>query len=117
MTAGDYWALAGMLAGFVGLPGSIIIMMLSRMSSQQDLFRSETRAELKAMDGRMNELERTKVGKQDWLREAVSTREKVDKVAECVARIDSRLEGEFGTSAAMNRLAESVERVLIKVQK
>lgn len=93
------------LAVLNGVPLTLLLILLRNNTRRID--RIETR---------LDEVEDNKVAKRDWMRESISTRDKVDQAIERLAGIDSKLDAEFGMSAALNRVADSMSRLAEKKQ-
>lgn len=120
LTLGDYAALTGIL----GTPLTVGILLLNSIRGQV----KATSDKLTNMDQRLETLERDRVDRSthrdlvdrvadmekskaeriDWLRDSVSTREKIDMVAENVANISGKLDALYGISAAAVRIEAAI---------
>lgn len=116
MTTGNYLAIAGLLAAFVGLPGGIVILMLRGLrndyaAARTDLatFRRETRDEFDAVANRIGEVERNKVAQADWVRVATSQMNRMNRMSEQLSELSGKIDASMGVGAGIIRVAQAIE--------
>lgn len=98
MTAADYFAIAGLLAAFVALPGGLIGISLRGLRQQ-----------LARMDERLLDVEQTKVSHAEWVRVTVSHNNRMNRVSEQLAELIGKMDANFGIPAGLNRIAAALE--------
>jgi hypothetical protein len=99
MTATDYLAIAGLLAGFVALPGAVIGVSLRGLHK-----------ELARMDERLLNVEQHKVSHAEWVRVTVSHNNRMDRVSEQLAELSGKMDATFGIPAGLTRIAAALEQ-------
>lgn len=108
------------LSDFAVIGGMLLAMTTALLFNIKTLNRRVEAVEQHARDvndkveERSRELEDKKVDKKDWLRVTLSTRQKVDHLGEQLLKIESKLDADFGMSAAVNRLADGVIKAMEK---
>lgn len=117
MTAGDFLAIAGLLAAFVGLPGSIMVFMIKGLrdehaTTRTDLafYRRETQQELAAIRSRIDDVERDKVEQKDWVRVATGQMNRMNRMSEQIAELGGKLDATMSVGAGIARIATAIER-------
>ena len=98
MTAMDYFAVAGLLAAFVALPGGLIGISLRGL-----------RKELSRMDERLVDVEQHKVSHADWVRVCASQNNRMNRVSEQLAELSGKMDATFGIPTGLNRIAKALE--------
>ena len=99
LTLGDYSILALLFGG----PLTLQVFVLKGLHRRVDV-----------VESRVRDLEKSKLGRIDWLREVGTTRRKMDALAEQLAAIGGRLDAEFGMRAVLGRLADAMTRLAEK---
>ncbi len=110
LTAGDYLAIAGLLSAFVGLPATIILVMLRRVETGAASFRAEIRSHLQRLDDRVGELESGKVSHLDWVRVTTSHLNRLNALSTQMAELCGKIDGSLGMGAGVMRIARALER-------
>jgi len=110
LTSGDYLTIAGLLAAFMTLPGTIIILMLTGLRADNVKFRAEIREALATLDVRITQVEQNKLGREDWIRVTASQTNRLNRVSEQLAELSGQMNAQFGTSGALNRIADVIEK-------
>jgi len=98
MTATDYLAIAGLLAGFVALPGAVIGASLRGLHK-----------ELARMDERLLNVETVKVSHEDWVRVCASQNNRMNRISEQLAELCGKMDATFGIPTGLNRIAKALE--------
>ena len=98
MTATDYLAIAGLLAGFVALPGAVIGVSLRGLHK-----------ELGRMDERLVNVEQGNVSHADWVRVCASQNNRMNRVSEQLAELSGKIDATIGILPAVNRIAKALE--------
>ncbi len=96
---GDYTVIAGMLAATTGS----LLFYLKTLTRRVEV-----------VERRADKVTEDKVDRRDWLREALSTRAKVDHLSEQLVGIDRKLDAEWGMAAAVNRVADRIAAAMEK---
>lgn len=112
LSGGDYLAIAGLLAAFLGLPGMILIGLVRGLSKSLDAAITRVHERIDQVDQKVAALDGAKIDRKDFLREVIGSRQKLDRVSEQIAGINGRLDAEFGVGAAINNLAGHVGKLL-----
>ncbi|MEK6675563.1 MAG: hypothetical protein AABZ47_07905 [Planctomycetota bacterium] len=102
LSIGDYAALVSILA--VALTGARFLIL----PIQQGV--AKIGDEQRRQDARLTSLEKDKVDRVDWAREVLRSSERLDRVSEAIAKIDGKLDANYGMTGAVNRLAEVMAR-------
>ena len=98
LTGSDYFAIAGLLAGFVGLPGALIVMSLKNV-----------RGDMAKMDARLSVVEQEKVSHAEWVRVTVSHNNRMERVCEQLAELSGKMDANFGIPRGLSRIADALE--------
>lgn len=110
LTLADYAAIAGMMVAIIGLPLGVLGWQMRNMSAAIETHDKRIREIETRHDERFREIEAEKVDKKDWIRESMSVRTKIDAMTSKLAAIDAKIDASYGVGAAINRLAERMER-------
>ncbi len=110
LTSGDYLAIAGLLAAFVALPGTIAIFMLKGVRGDNVLFRADIRETLATFDARLSTVEQTKVSHADWVRVTASANNRMNRVSEQLAELSGKIDATIGIPPGLNRIAAVLEK-------
>ena len=102
--------MVGVLAPLVGVPLGMITLYLRAIREQQAVTTSEIsrrihiiEASLEHLVRRTTEFDREFATKEEWLRESMLARQRLERLTELVTRIEAELDGERGLAAEVGR--------------
>jgi hypothetical protein len=110
LMSGDYLAIAGLLAAFVAVPGSIGIYLLRGVREDNAGFRAEVRETLTMIETRLCEVEQNKVSHTEWVRVTVSANSRMNRISEQLAELGGKMDANFGIPPGLNRIAAALEK-------
>lgn len=117
LSLADFGVLAAMIAAQIGLLGAFLRSHAARQERDLISLRNqlESYGETQVRDAdhlrrRIELIERDKADKESWVRESVSTRAKIDGVAERIERLGGQIDSQQGLAGAMLTLARNIER-------
>lgn len=99
LTLTDYGIFASMLLSVGGVIAAMLAANLKALSRR-----------IEVVEQGVKELERSKTAKHDWAREAVLTRNKLDRANESLARLEGKLDNSFGVAAVASRIADELKK-------
>lgn len=99
----------GLLATIVGVPWSVLSLYLRAMRKEATERSAAIERRVETLEQEFREATERFANKRDWLREAVSTREKVDAVGRQIADLGARFDANYGIAASINTLAEALK--------
>ena len=119
MDWGQLGLLVGVLAPLVGVPLMMITLYLRAIREHQTSTMAELTRRIDTMEGSMRDLlrstanfEREYTTKEEWVRESMLARQRLEKLTEMVTRIEAELENGQGLAAEIGRaMAAMVELV------
>ena len=103
LTLADYALLTG-IVGSALAPGLVILNAVRR----------EVRliaARFERLERRVDVIEKDKMDKRDWVRESLDLRESVAALSGQLNRMDGKMETAFGAARAIDRVADTLERM------
>jgi hypothetical protein len=102
--------LVGVLSPLVGVPLGMISLYLRAIREQQATTTSEIsrrihiiEASLDSLVRRMGECDREFTTKEEWLRESMLARQRLERLTELVTRIQAELDGDRGLATEIGR--------------
>jgi len=108
-------ALVGILSPLVGVPLLMITLYLRAIREHQTSTKTEITQRIQTMEAAIRELlkstadfEREYTTKEEWVRESMFARQRLEKVTEMVTRIEAELENGHGVAAEIGRLAAAM---------
>lgn len=100
----------GVISPLVGMPLGIIALYLRAIREQQAVTTSEIARRIHTIEGslehlvrRTAEFDREFATKEEWLRESMLARQRLERLTELVTRIEAELDGERGLAAEIGR--------------
>ncbi len=117
------WEQAGVLVGvlspLVGAPLVVISLYLRAIREHQTTTMSEITHRIQTIEAAIHDVfkstadfEREYATKEEWIRESMVTRQRLEKLTEMVTRIQTELENGHGVAAEMGRVATAMTRVI-----
>jgi len=110
MDWGQLGLLVGVLAPLVGVPLMMITLYLRAIRDHQASTMSELTRRIDTMEGSMRDLLRSTVDfereyttKEEWVRESMLARQRLEKLTEMMTRIETELENGQGLAAEIGR--------------
>lgn len=107
--------LVGVLSPLVGVPLTVITLYLRAIREHQSNTTAELTRRIEAMEGTMRDLlrctadfEREYATKEEWVRESMLARQRLEKLTEMVTRIQAELENGRGVAAEIGRATAAV---------
>lgn len=107
--------LVGVLSPLVGVPLAVITLYLRAIREHQTHAAREIGQRIQAVESGLRDLlrsttefEREYTTKEEWVRESMFTRQRLDRLAELMTRVQTELENEHGVAAQMARIAGAV---------
>jgi len=92
---GDYGVIGGMMAGVTGILLANVRLLGKRIDT---------------IEARVGEMDKGKADKLDWARETMMARGKMARVGEQIAKLDGKLDANFGLGAVITRLTEELAK-------
>lgn len=119
LSLGDYGALGGMFATVVGIATTLLIVNIRGLGQRIDVIEHRVakveKCKADAADVlRLEDVQKDKADRRDWLRESVSTRLKVERVGEQVTALHSKLDAEFSMATVMAQLVGVAKELVEK---
>lgn len=113
------WEQAGVLVGIlsplVGVPLLMITLYLRAIRDHQTSTKAEITQRIQTMEAAIRDLlkstadfEREYATKEEWVRESLFARQRLEKLTELVTRIEAELENGHGVAAEMGRIATAM---------
>ncbi len=117
-------AIIGLVSLLGGLAQALLMLQLRTMRSEARQrsdgvekqlleFKKEFETRISRLedrtDERLREVERDKLDVREWVRVSTSSREKMDQIITGLARLDARIDAEFGVASSIDRLAETLK--------
>ena len=120
------WEQAGLVVGvlspLVGAPLVVISLYLRAIREQQTTAMAEINHRVQTIEVAIHDLikatanfEREYATKEEWVREAMVTRQRLDKVTEMITRIQTELENGHGVAAEMGRIATAMTQLIERI--
>lgn len=109
--AGDWAA----IAGIAGTPMALVALYLRSLRAELLALQTALSKRLDDHDEHIESIRREldeKASRKDWLREVMTSRGKLDRIGEEVAAVNAKLDTQFGVGAAVNRLADTLGRMV-----
>lgn len=114
----------GALTPLVGVPMTMIILYLKAIrQAQEDQRTTGSRrmevieADMRRMDARLDEVERSYTTKEEWLRESLHARQQLERLTELMAEVRAQLDNSHGIGAQLaqaTRAMVELTRALIQ---
>ena len=108
-------ALVGILSPLVGVPLLMITLYLRAIREHQASTKAEITQRIQTMEGAIRDLlrstadfEREYTTKEEWVRESMLARQRLEKLTEGVTRIEVELENGHGVAAEIGRIATAM---------
>ena len=102
--------MVGVLSPLVGVPLGMIAMYLRAIREQQAATTSEIARRIHTIEASLDHLvrrtaeyDREFATKEEWLRESMLARQRLERLTELVTRIEAELDGERGLAAEIGR--------------
>jgi len=116
------WEQAGMLVGLlsplVGVPLVVITFYLRAIREHQTATTAEINHRIQTLEGSLHELlkatadfERAYTTKEEWVRESMVARQRLEKLGEMMARLQAEMENGHGVAAELGRTASATCQV------
>ena len=117
------WEQAGVMVGvlspLVGAPLVVISLYLRAIREHQTSTMAEINHRIQTIEGAIHGLikstadfEREYATKEEWVRESMVARQRLEKLTEMITRIQTELENGHGVAAEMGRIAAAMTRVI-----
>lgn len=117
------WEQAGVLVGIlsplVGVPLLMITLYLRAIREHQTNAKAEITQRIQTMEAAIRDLlkstadfEREYTTKEEWVRESMFARQRLEKLTELVTRIEAELENGHGVAAEMGRIATAITEMV-----
>jgi len=117
------WEQAGLLVGIlsplVGVPLLMITLYLRAIRDHQTNTKAEITQRIETMEAAIRDLlkstaefEREYTTKEEWVRESIFARQRLEKLMELVTRIEAELENGHGVAAEMGRIATVITEMV-----
>jgi len=111
LSGGDYMVIGALLAGFVGLPATIIVITEQGLAGRMERTELRIHERIDGVQTEVRQLDQRKVEKVDWVSEVVKNRRKLEQVGEQLSGISARLDGAATIGTAVNKLADQLGRM------
>ncbi len=120
------WEQAGLVVGvlspLVGAPLVMIALYLRAIREHQTATMAEINHRVQTIEVAIHELikstsdfEREYATKEEWVRESMVTRQRLEKLTEMITRIQAELENGHGVAAEMGRIAAGMTRLIERI--
>ena len=120
------WEQAGLVVGvlspLVGVPLVMITLYLRAIREHQTATMAEINHRIQTIEVAIHELikstsdfEREYATKEEWVRESMVTRQRLEKLTEMITRIQTELENGHGVAAEMGRIAAAMTRLIERI--
>lgn len=107
--------LASVVSPLVGVPLAVIALYLRAIREHQTHTADEISRRISTIETAMHDLlkgtadfEREYTTKEEWVRESMFTRQRLDKLAELMTKVQAELESGHGVAAQMARMAGAI---------
>lgn len=107
--------LVSVLSPLVGVPLAVITLYLRAIREHQTHTTAEITHRIQTIEAAMHDLlkgvaefEREYATKEEWVRESMFTRQRLDKLTEMMTRVQTELETGHGVAAQMGRIAGAI---------
>ncbi len=107
--------MVGVLSPLVGVPLGMIALYLRAIREQQSITTSEIARRIHTIEASLDHLvrrtaeyDREFATKEEWLRESMLARQRLERLTELVTRIEAELDGERGLAAEIGRATTSM---------
>lgn len=121
------WEQAGVLVGvlspLVRAPLVVISLYLRAIREHQTATMSEITHRIQTIEAAIHDVirstadfEREYATKEEWVRESMVTRQRLEKLTEMITRIQTELENGHGVAAEMGRIAAAMTRVIERLE-
>ena len=113
------WSTVGVLIGtltpLVGVPLTMITLYLRAIreaQANQEIISAQRmgviEADVRRVDERLDEVERTYTTKEEWLRESLHSRQQLERLVELMAEVRSQLDNSLGIGAQLANATKAV---------
>lgn len=112
LSLGDYGAIGAMFAAVAGITTTLLIANIRGLGQRIDVIEHRVakveryKADAEALTQGLRELAKGKADKHEFGRENILARDKMGELGQQLARLDAKLDANFGIAAAVNRLAD-----------
>jgi len=117
------WEQAGVLVGvlspLVGAPLVVISLYLRAIREQQTSTMAEINHRIQTIEVAIHDLikstadfEREYATKEEWVRESMVARQRLEKLTEMITRVQTELENGHSVAAEMGRIAAAMTKVI-----
>jgi predicted RNase H-like nuclease (RuvC/YqgF family) len=111
--------LVGVLSPLVGVPLGVIALYLRAIREHQTTTTSEMARRIETMERSINDLlratadfEREYATKEEWVRESMLARQRLEHLTEMTTRIEAELDGGKGLAAELSRATTAMVEVV-----
>lgn len=111
--------LIGVLSPLVGIPLTVITFHLRAIREHQTTTMAELAHRLETMEGSVRDLlrstadfEREYATKEEWLRESMLARQRLERLTEIVTRIEAELDNGKGLASELSRATAAMVEVV-----
>jgi len=111
----------GVLSPLLGVPMAMIALYLRAIRDHQTSGIGEIKHRIQIMDAAIHELlkstadfEHQYTTKEEWVRESMFARQRMDRLTELVTRIQASLENGHGIAAELSRVATAMTQAMTK---
>ena len=108
---GEILVLVGVLSSLIGVPLMMIMLYLRTIRDQQRESMKEMTKRIETIEGSVHDLlrstvefEREYATKEEWVRESMLARQRLEKLTEMVTRIEAELENRREVASALGKL-------------
>ena len=123
LTLGDYGVIGGMLLMFCGAITTLTLFTARMQARRIEVVEKRTDGQLidvhhkfdgqvgdlaERVDTRFLRIDRDKADKHEWAREIASARAKMDNLSTQMARMESKLDANFGVAAMVGKLVDEL---------
>ena len=110
--------LVGLLSPLVGIPLVVITLYLRAIREHQMTTSAEINHRVQTIEGAIHDLlkatagfEREYTTKEEWLRESMTSRQRLEKLTEIMTRLQADMENGHGVAAELGRTATAMTQV------
>ena len=110
--------LVGLLSPLVGVPLVVITFYLRAIREHQTTTAAEINHRIRTVEAAIHDLlkstsdfERTYTTKEEWVRESMVARQRLEKLGEMMARLQAEMENGHGVAAELGRTAHATCQV------
>jgi hypothetical protein len=119
---GEILVLVGVLSSLVGVPLMMIMLYLRTIRDQQRVSMKEMGKRIETIEGSLHDLlrstadfEREYATKEEWVRESMLARQRLEKLTEMVTRIETELENGRAVAAELGKLTSALNENIRRV--